>query len=229
MRARCPRVRGELCQQRPDERAEMHGCPMEETQERPIDIVRFGIGKELQLYRDRFVVLKREEADTLEVPLENIRRLLLAPGTHVPSKLLLMLELTDGETIVAADGMSNVKDFRHFLVALREAKPDIQLDPADMDEQLEQALINKRRAQMGCYLMLVVAVTILFLVYVAIAVIGARHPAFNPGFYYLAMADQFYVAAGGSLLTAVAELAPIAAPGADSPMDVAVESAGSSA
>jgi hypothetical protein len=149
---------------------------MEETQDRPLDIVRFGIGKELQLYQDRFVVLKREEADALEVPLADIQRLLLAPGTHVPNKLLLMLELADGDTIVAAEGMSNVKDFRHFLVALREVKPDIQLDPANMDEQLEQALINKRRAQMGCYFMIVIAFTVLFIVYIAVAVIGARHP-----------------------------------------------------
>jgi len=155
---------------------------MEETREQPLDVVRFGIGKELQLYRDRFVVLKREEADALEVPLADIERLILAPGIHVPSKLLLVLELVGGETIVAAEGMSNVKDFRHFLVALRQAKPEIQLDPIDMDEQLEQALLNKRRARVGCYLMLFIAFTILFLVYIAVAIIGARHPSVGTGF-----------------------------------------------
>ena len=91
----------------------------------PISTVRFGIGKEMQLYLDELVVTVREEGRETRVPLETIQRLTLMPGDPTPSKLILMADLTDDSTILLAEGMSNARDFRAMIPHLVELCPDL--------------------------------------------------------------------------------------------------------
>src|SRR5258708_2838736 len=111
-----------------------------EEEPQPLARVRYGLGKELLLYPDAFVVVHKEEHDELRLNLANVRRLILAPGEYTPSKLVLMFDLDDGNTVIAAEGMTNVRDFRTLVVRLVELRPEIELDPPNMDEQLMQAL-----------------------------------------------------------------------------------------
>ncbi|HEV7128066.1 MAG TPA: hypothetical protein VGN32_11565 [Ktedonobacterales bacterium] len=138
--------------------------------------VRFGLGKELQLYVDEFVVVQHEAQEELRLRLASLRRLILAPGEQVPSKLILMFDLDDDTTIIAAEGMSNVRDFRKLLARLLELKPALELDPSNMDEQLAQALDLKRRSLFGCYGAVIAACVVLWLVYIVVAFIGAHAP-----------------------------------------------------
>lgn len=133
--------------------------------------VRYGLGKELRLYHDEFAVVNVETGEDLRLRLSNIRRLILAPGEQVPSKLVLMFDLDDGNTIIAAEGMSNVKDFRKLLASLVALKPELELDPANMDEQLAQALDIRRRSLLGCYGSIVVACALLWVIYMAVAML----------------------------------------------------------
>ncbi len=136
--------------------------------------VRYGLGKELRLYPDELVVIHQETGEEIHLRLSSLRRLILAPGEQVPSKLVLMFDLDDGNTIIAAEGMSNVRDFRRLLARLRELRPDLELDPPNMDEQLLQALDIRRRSLLGCYGSVVVACVVLWLIYMAVAFIGAQ-------------------------------------------------------
>src|SRR5947209_14550144 len=111
----------------------------------PISTVRFGIGKELRLYNDELVATGSEEDKELHLQLQAIKRLTLIPGDPNPSRLILMADLDDDTTIILAEGMSNVRDFRVMLPHIIELNADIQLDPTDMRDQLRQAL-NTRRA-----------------------------------------------------------------------------------
>jgi hypothetical protein len=146
-----------------------------EIEEAPLARVRYGLGKELRLYPDAFSVLLREEHEELRYALANIKRLVLTPGEHNPSKLELMFELDDGNTVVAAEGVSNVRGFRRLLSALAELHLPIELDPPDMDEQLKQALQIRARYQMGCYSLILGSCLLLTIAYVIIALIGAHH------------------------------------------------------
>jgi hypothetical protein len=137
----------------------------------PLVRVRYGLGKELRLYPDEFVVAHLEVGEELRLRLDSVRRLILTPGDQVPSKLVLMFDLDDGTTIIAAEGMSNVRDFRRLLARLTELKPDLALDPPDMDEQLRQALDVRRRSNLGCYVVVFAACLIVWLVYMAVALI----------------------------------------------------------
>lgn len=141
---------------------------------RPLARVRFGLGKELRLYADEFVILHQEAGDEIRLRLDSIRRLILAPGEQVPSKLVLMFDLDDGNTIIAAEGMSNVRDFRGLLAKVVEIRPAIELDPPDMDEQLRQALDIRRRSLLGCYGVVVAFCVVLWIVYLVVAFIGAH-------------------------------------------------------
>ena len=141
-----------------------------------LERVRYGLGKELRLYPTEFAVVNLETREEMRVSLENMRRLILAPGDPVPSKLVLMFDLDDGNTIIAAEGMSNVKDFRRLLTQLMAIKPDLELDPPNMDEQLMQALDIKRRAQIGCYGVLFGSCILIWVVYLVVALIGAHAP-----------------------------------------------------
>ena len=136
--------------------------------------VRFGLGKELQLYEDEFVIVQHEARDELRLRLDSLKRMILAPGEQTPSKLVLMFDLDDGNTIIAAEGMSNVRDFRKLLARLLELKPDLELEPANMDEQLVQALDIRRRILIGCYGFIVVACVLVWVVYIVVAFIGSH-------------------------------------------------------
>lgn len=141
---------------------------------KPLARVRYGLGKELQLFDDAFVVVSHEEATELRLTLDNIRRLILAPGDPSPSKLILMFDLDDGSTIIAAEGMTNVRDFRTLLARLTELRPEIDLDPPTMDEQLAQALEIRRRSNIGCYSVVAGAILLLWVIYLVVAYIGAH-------------------------------------------------------
>jgi hypothetical protein len=145
-----------------------------EDEEQPLARVRYGLGKELRLFPDAFVVLLREERDELRFALANIERLTLAPGDHTPSKLVLMLDLDDGNTVIAAEGVTNVRDFRKLLARLTEVAPQIELDPPDMDEQLRQALEIRTRAQLGCYGAVLGTILLIWIIYLIVAFIGAQ-------------------------------------------------------
>lgn len=145
-------------------------------EEQPLVRVRYGLGKELRLYPDAFVVAQKEVHEELSLRLDNIRRLILTPGEHTPSKLVLMFELDDGNVVIAAEGMTNVPGFRRLIARLHEIRPEIELDPPNMDEQLMQALDIKRRAQIGCYGALFGSCVLIWIVYLVVALIGAHAP-----------------------------------------------------
>jgi hypothetical protein len=121
------------------------------SSEPALSIVRYGIARELRLYPDRLVSVAYEEGEETAFYFDAIKRLILTPGERLPSKLMLMLDLSDGNQIIVAEGMTNVKDFRKLLAKLSETQPDLELDPPNMDEQLRQALEVRRSSNLGCY------------------------------------------------------------------------------
>jgi hypothetical protein len=139
----------------------------------PLARVRYGIAKELRLYPDTFVAESLEEREETRISLGNIRRVILTPGEHIPSKLVLMFDLDDDNTVIVAEGMTNVRDFRMLLAKLQEMRPEIELDPPDMDEQLRQALDIRRRSQLGCYGVMAILL-VLWLIFLGIAYLGAH-------------------------------------------------------
>lgn len=145
-----------------------------EAEPKPLAQVRFGLGKELLLFDDEIAVVSNEEATELRLTLDNVRRLILAPGDPNPSKLILMFDLDDDSTIIATEGMSNVRDFRVLLARLHELRPEIELDPPNMDEQLAQALEIRRRSMIGCYGVVAGAALLLWVIYLIVAYIGAH-------------------------------------------------------
>lgn len=138
----------------------------------PLSVVRYGMGKEIQLYRDELVVASREEDKEIRLPLETIERLTLTPGDPNPSKLVLIADLTDGSTVLLTEGMTNARDFREMLPRLTELCPDIQLDPPDMAEQLRQALNNRRAWNLTCYGAIIFLCLFLYGLYLLVAFIG---------------------------------------------------------
>ncbi len=138
-------------------------APADET---PIAVVRYGLAKEIQLLPNALAFLAREEGEVDRFALASIRTISLQPGERIPSKLLLLLELADGTTLIAAEGMTNVQAFRQLLMRLQEIAPQIVLDPPDMDEQLAQAVINRRQTNLGCYGTFLAAVLLIVLVFV---------------------------------------------------------------
>ncbi|HEX6122526.1 MAG TPA: hypothetical protein VFY89_05170 [Ktedonobacterales bacterium] len=142
----------------------------------PLARVRYGLGKEILLYPDAFAIVRKEEAEELRISLDSIRRLVLAPGEYTPSKLVLMFDLDDDTTIIAAEGMTNVRDFRKLLATLAEVRPEIALDPPDMSDQLAQALDIRRRHLIGCYGTFFGICLLLLIAYLAVAFIGAHGP-----------------------------------------------------
>src|SRR6266581_8624506 len=141
----------------------------------PISVVRFGMGKELQLYSDELVVTGPEEDQETGVQLEAIRRLTLMPGDPNPAKLILMADLDDDTTLILAEGMSNARDFRAMLPHNTELCPDLQLDPPDMSEQLRQALNTKRAWTITCYGSFLLLCLVLYVLYLVVAYIGTHH------------------------------------------------------
>jgi predicted nucleic acid-binding protein len=159
-----------------DEHDTIHGAAAEDEEPQPLARVRYGLGKELLLFPDALVVHLREEREETRYHLASMRRLILMPGEHNPAKLVLMVELDDGTTVIAAEGVSNVRGFRVLLARLREIAPAIELDPEDMDEQLAQALDIRKRYSLGCYGAVLGSCLLLWIVYLVVAFIGAHGP-----------------------------------------------------
>lgn len=147
----------------------------EGAEDAPLVRVRYGLGKELRLYPDSIVVAFLEAHEETRYALEGIRRLILVPGEYTPSKLVLMFELDDGTTVIAAEGMTNVRGFRQLLARLKEVAPAIELDPDNMDEQLSQALDIRRRYSLGCYGVVIGSCLLLWIFYLVVAFIGHVH------------------------------------------------------
>lgn len=141
----------------------------------PISVVRYGMGKEIQLFADELVVTSREENKEVRLPLETIERLTLTPGNPNPAKLVLMADLTDGSSMLLVEGMTNARDFREMLPRLTELCPDLQLDPPDMAEQLRQALNNRRAWSLTCYGAIILICLFLYGLYLLVAFIGMHH------------------------------------------------------
>jgi hypothetical protein len=142
----------------------------------PISTVRFGMGKEIQLFSHALVVTGQEENQEIRVELAAMKRLTLVPGDPNPSKLVLMADLDDDTTIILAEGMSNAHAFRAMLPHLTELCPDLQLDPPDMGEQLRQALNSRRAWTLTCYGAILFVCVSLYVLYLVVAFIGAHHP-----------------------------------------------------
>lgn len=147
----------------------------ERVQKTPLNVVRYGMGKEIQLYADELVVASREEGHEIRLLLEDIERLTLTPGDPNPSKLILIADLTDGSALVLVEGMTNARDFREMLPHLTKLNPDIQLDPPDMGEQLRQALNNRRAWNLTCYGAILLICVLLYGLYLLVAFIGMHH------------------------------------------------------
>lgn len=141
----------------------------------PISTVRFGIGKEIQLYLDELVVTGPEEDQDLHIQLSAIKQLILMPGDPNPAKLVLMADLDDDMTVILVEGMTNARDFRAMLPHIIELCPDIQLDPPDMSEQLRQALNTKRAWTITCYGTFILVCVLLYVLYLVVAYIGSHH------------------------------------------------------
>ncbi|GCE13143.1 hypothetical protein [Tengunoibacter tsumagoiensis] len=138
----------------------------------PISVVRFGMGKEIQLYTDELVVTGQEEDQELRVQLEAIKRLTLVPGDPNPGKLVLMADLDDETTIILVEGMTNARGFREMIPHLQEHIPGLELDPPDMAEQLRQALNNRRAWSLTCYGTIILLCIFLYVLYLVVAYIG---------------------------------------------------------
>ena len=147
----------------------------ETVKEEPIYVVRFGIGKEIRLYRNELVSTGQETGYVQRLPLSEIKRLILTPGDPTPSKLILMADLTDDETIVLAEGMTNAKDFREMIPRIEELCPSLQLEPPDMAEQLRQALNNRRAWTLTCYGAIALICLGLYLLYLVVAFLSTLH------------------------------------------------------
>jgi hypothetical protein len=142
----------------------------------PISVVRFGIGKEIQLFEKEIVITGNEEDEELRVRLDAIKRLTLLPGDPNPSRLVLIADLDDDTTIILAEGMSNARGFRAMLPHLLELHTDLQLEPPDMSEQLRQALNTRRAWTLTCYGAIVLVCIFLYLFYLVVAYLGAHRP-----------------------------------------------------
>jgi hypothetical protein len=141
----------------------------------PISVVRYGMGKEIQLYSHELVVTSREEGKEVRLPLETIERLTLTPGEPNPSKLVLIADLVDGSTTVLVEGMTNARDFRAMLPHLTRSCPEILLDPPDMAEQLRQALNSQRAWNLTCLGAIILICLFLYGLYFLVAFIGMHH------------------------------------------------------
>jgi hypothetical protein len=139
-----------------------------------VSVVRFGIGKEIQLYTDEVVVTGQEEGKELRIPLHEITRLILTPGDPTPSKLILMADMDDDTTIILAEGMTNARAFREMLPQWQKLIPELQLDPPDMGEQLRQALNTRRAWSLTCYGAVLLVLLLLYGIYMLVAFIGTH-------------------------------------------------------
>jgi len=141
----------------------------------PLSVVRFGMGKEIQLFASELVVTGQEEDQEIGVQLEALKRLILVPGDPNPAKLVLMADLDDDTTIILAEGMTNARGFRAMLPKILELHPKLELDPPDMIEQLRQALNTRRAWTLTCYGTFILVCILLYILYLIVAYLGAHH------------------------------------------------------
>lgn len=142
----------------------------------PISVVRFGMGKEIQLFENELVVTGTEEDQETRLQLSALKRLILIPGDPNPSKLVLMADLDDNTTVILAEGMTNARDFRAMLPHIKELQPELELDPPDMEEQLRQALNTRRAWTLTCYGSFLLVCVLLYILYLVVAYLGNHHP-----------------------------------------------------
>lgn len=147
-----------------------------EEEPQPLAVVRYGLGKEIRLFPDAIAIVMREEAEEVRFRLESIHRLILSPGEYNPGKLVLMFDMDDDTTVIAAEGMTNARDFRTLLAVLQDIHPEIELDPPDMREQLAQALEIRGRHLIGCYAAFIGSCVLFTIVFLAVAWIGGHAP-----------------------------------------------------
>jgi len=121
------------------------------------------------------VITGQEEGYTQSLPLSEIKRLILTPGEPTPSKLILLADLTNDDTVVLVEGMSNAHGFREMLPHLEGLIPGLQLDPPDMAEQLRQALNNRRAWTLTCYGTIVLLCISLYILYLIVAYLRTPH------------------------------------------------------
>lgn len=140
-----------------------------------LSLVRFGIGKELCLYRDTLMFRSSEERREIEFPLEYLTIISVKPGKVLPSKLVLEVTMSDGEVVTVVEGLSNIKGFLRLLDILKSLKPDLSYDPSDLPEQLSQALEIKRSSSLGCYLVIGITFLILVLIFVLVDLVIRHH------------------------------------------------------
>lgn len=163
-------------ERRADERTREHKMSEQEiVQASPLSIVRYGMGKEIQLYATELVISSKEEGKEIRLPLDTIERLTLTPGDPNPAKLVLLADLTDGSSMLLVEGMTNARDFREMIPHLTELSPELQLDPPDMAEQLRQALNNRRAWNLTCYGAILLVCLSLYGLYLLVAYIGMHH------------------------------------------------------
>jgi hypothetical protein len=147
----------------------------QQTGRPPVKVVRFGVGKEIELYPHELVVTGVGEDQETRLRLDSIERLILTPGDPHPSKLILMADLHDGTTVILVEGMTNARDFRAMVPLIREISPEIQFDPVDIEEQLRQALNTRRAWTLTCYGAFLLLCVLLFALYLLVAYIGGHH------------------------------------------------------
>jgi hypothetical protein len=148
--------------------------PISLDEKAPLALVRYGLAKEIRLYSDELIFVAREDGEANAFPLSEIAVLSMQPGEHVPSKLLVLIQLLDGTTVIAGEGMTNVRDFVPMVHKLREIAPHIAFDPEDLEDQLQQALINRRQTNMGCYGTVLASVLLLVLIFVIGSLLSHR-------------------------------------------------------
>jgi hypothetical protein len=147
----------------------------ETTKRYPVSVVRFGIGKEIQLYADELVITGLDELEETRVRLDALTRLTLVPGDPTPSKLVLIADFDDGTSSVLVNGMTNARGFREMLPHLLEFCPGLELDPPDMSEQLGQALNNRRAWSLTCLGACILVCLIVYGLYLLVAFLGTLH------------------------------------------------------
>jgi hypothetical protein len=143
--------------------------------EQPLALVRYGLGREIRLFPSEIAFISREDDEEDRFALAAIRQLSLQPGEHIPSKLVILVEFQDGTSIIAGEGMTSVRDFIRMVGVLRQIAPHIALDPPDLEEQLRQAVANRRASNLGCYAtVLITALVVLGICVLASLIVHPR-------------------------------------------------------
>jgi ferric-dicitrate binding protein FerR (iron transport regulator) len=85
-----------------------------------------------------------------------------------------MADMDDDTTIILAEGMTNARAFREMLPLWQELRPELQLDPPDMREQLRQALNTRRAWSLTCYGAILLIFLFLLAIYMLVTFIESH-------------------------------------------------------